>query len=88
MSRQGFRLVGAVLPKSSAASATLELDEAGLIKHDVLVRHTFDHIDTNPHEVLIVVHAHGAEDIAAQILTRHGGRLVMPVAGLDGSGFG
>ena len=69
------RVIEAVLPKSGAASAAIELDRAGLTNQ-------FDEqttrSDTGPHEVLVVVDITGDPDEAKQIIIRHGGRLVTP----------
>ena len=68
------RVIEAVLPKSSAASAAIALEQAGLTDHE------FDagtaRANAGPHEVLVVVDITGSSDEAEQILLRHGGRLV------------
>jgi hypothetical protein len=87
-------LIGAVLPKGSATSATIDLEQAGLIEHVVVPtpgdesavdthprrpwqQRDFTRVDTGgPHEVLVVVDTTDSPDRAAEILIRHGGRLV------------
>lgn len=69
-------VIGAVLPKTSAASAAIALAQAGLGDHEIVLAATRS--DTGPHEVLVVVDATCAPDQAERILLRHGGRLVTP----------
>ena len=70
------RVIEAVLPKSSAASAAIALEQAGLTDHEFDTGTTRS--DAGPHEILVVVDITGSPDEAEQILIRHGGRLVTP----------
>ena len=70
------RVIEAVLPKSGAASAAIELERAGITDHEFDDEATRG--DTGPHEVLVIVDVTEAPDEAEQIIIRHGGRLVPP----------
>lgn len=84
-------VVGAVLPKSSAASAAIELEAAGLTRPEAFpplesvddlspayAERIPGPVDVGPHEVLVVIDITEGPEQAEHILIRHGGRLVTP----------